>query len=533
MTYSPTPQKQEEAAMRLSRAVTGITGTLAALGAAAAAAPVAPGPSPIPKAAITISKETTYFLGPLKADGTVDHPAALNSVYSEGVTAENNAAVPLLQAFGPRLLSGRPDQQKVRQRIGAPSLGSGPYFIDRDEYVRGLPTRGPDGAATKRPSGTDLLLDVEKRFPWTEREHPLAAGWLKANEGALARIVEGARRPRFWLPLREGVPLWDRKCPSTAYRDAAVALCGRAMLELGSNDVARAWEDLQTSHRLGALVAREPSVMEFLLGAGMEPLFDDALAGLATRGAVTPEQARRILADLDTLPSYPSGLDVIDRLERVETLALAIGLAVEGGGSQGWELLEAPPSVASAVGWDDVLRTINRWFDRFGMAARQDGSSTAREAIRKWLSEAHAAEAKAKATLDAVGRQPAGGGRRTAASPADLSEAMAVKIISGVGTGFDTMARIANRDYQDAYARLDRLGLALAAHRGEKGAFPAALSGLVPQYAQEVPVDPLTSQPFVYEKRGNGYLLYSLGPDGKPDRAVGGKTGDDIVLRVE
>ncbi|MBN1395170.1 MAG: hypothetical protein JW959_09115 [Pirellulales bacterium] len=51
---------------------------------------------------VEISKETTYFTEPLRPDGGVDYVAALNKKYSAGVTPENNALIPLLQAAGPR-----------------------------------------------------------------------------------------------------------------------------------------------------------------------------------------------------------------------------------------------------------------------------------------------------------------------------------------------------------------------------------------------------------------------------------------------
>jgi hypothetical protein len=50
---------------------------------------------------ITVSKKTAHILQPLDANGNVDYLAALNQMTSQGVTRENNAAVPLFRAFGP------------------------------------------------------------------------------------------------------------------------------------------------------------------------------------------------------------------------------------------------------------------------------------------------------------------------------------------------------------------------------------------------------------------------------------------------
>ena len=49
----------------------------------------------------TISKETTYITEPLRKDGYPDYVAAMNQRLSQGVTPENNAAVPFWKAMGP------------------------------------------------------------------------------------------------------------------------------------------------------------------------------------------------------------------------------------------------------------------------------------------------------------------------------------------------------------------------------------------------------------------------------------------------
>ena len=51
--------------------------------------------------AVTISEKTTRITEPLRKDGFPDYVAALNDICAEGVTADNNAAVLFMQAFGP------------------------------------------------------------------------------------------------------------------------------------------------------------------------------------------------------------------------------------------------------------------------------------------------------------------------------------------------------------------------------------------------------------------------------------------------
>jgi hypothetical protein len=57
---------------------------------------------------------------------------------------------------------------------------------------------------------------------------------------------------------------------------------------------------------------------------------------------------------------------------------------------------------------------------------------------------------------------------------------------------------------------------ALHAYKAEHGAYPAALSDLVPNYLSHLPEDPFSNhQPLIYRRTADKYLLYSIGPDAK------------------
>jgi hypothetical protein len=69
-----------------------------------------------------------------------------------------------------------------------------------------------------------------------------------------------------------------------------------------------------------------------------------------------------------------------------------------------------------------------------------------------------------------------------------------------------------------------KLGFALAAYRVDNGAYPEKLADLIPKYVTEVPKDIFNDADLHYQRDGDGYLLYSVGPNGKDD---GGKTFED------
>src|SRR6188474_1129382 len=67
-----------------------------------------------------LAKETTYFSGPLRRDGTVDYVAAMNEQLGRGVTKENSAAVPFLEAVmsGPEGNQQRAHYARVLVKLG-------------------------------------------------------------------------------------------------------------------------------------------------------------------------------------------------------------------------------------------------------------------------------------------------------------------------------------------------------------------------------------------------------------------------------
>ncbi len=85
---------------------------------------------------------------------------------------------------------------------------------------------------------------------------------------------------------------------------------------------------------------------------------------------------------------------------------------------------------------------------------------------------------------------------------------------------------------------LDRLAFALAAYHADHGTYPAQLADLAPKYAADVPKDIFSAAELHYRPEGGGYLLYSVGANGKDDGGKGvadrkaGEDWDDLAVRV-
>lgn len=93
---------------------------------------------------------------------------------------------------------------------------------------------------------------------------------------------------------------------------------------------------------------------------------------------------------------------------------------------------------------------------------------------------------------------------------------------------------------KDVCQKLDRRGLlrlrlletrlALELYRRAEGQWPTQLEDLVPGYLAAVPDDPFAAGPLIYRRQGDGFALYSVGPDGQDNggRTSSGPQDDDL-----
>ena len=73
--------------------------------------------------------------------------------------------------------------------------------------------------------------------------------------------------------------------------------------------------------------------------------------------------------------------------------------------------------------------------------------------------------------------------------------------------------------------------------RNTNGTLPDSLDNLLPAFLNSVPIDPFDGQPLRYKKLAKGYVVYSVGEDGKDDGGAeprqGYTPGTDITFTVE
>jgi len=509
-----------------------------------------------PKGDYTVSKETTYLTEPLRKDGFVNYVAALNQRSSQGVTPENNAAVLFWKALGPKEIAGQ-YREKYCRMLGIPPLPEkGDYFVDHDEYA----TRPKDGTLSKdaKPetasrSKTWDQIERATRRPWSRREFPLLAEWLAAQEKPLALVVAASKRPRWYDPLcaDEGTPLVCVLLPGPQNsRYVTSALCARAMLRLGEGRPEEAWQDLLACHRLGRLLGQGPTLVNLLVAIAIEGMACSGDQALLQSTRFSAAQVETMRKDLDRLPPMPTIADKVDVAERFTYLDIAAVSARDGRkGLLEYErntaLLDFMDSKAlkgtiaslarysadTPLDWDVALRTGNARFDQIVAALRKPTRAARNAAIGKLEEDFRKIMriATDTASLDRAMR----GDRRKALSER-LGQVLLVLFVP---------PEVALNDCSDRAAmtfELTRLGFALAAYRADRGTYPARLAELVPKYVGEVPEDIFSGSELHYQPDAKGYVLYSVGVNGKDDGAKTyedckkhkDKGWDDLVVRV-
>ena len=475
-----------------------------------------------PETPIRVARETTFLTAPLAADGLPDYEAGLLAMAGPAPAPEDNAAVELLQVMWPLGIDAT-DLPAVCKALGIPDTPPADPLVE--------PTHDPAGKVS------DDVFEKTLSQPWTTAEHPDMAAWLMRHEGAIDRLVAAADRPRFWLPsssLLDGRPamLFEMTLePLRHLRSLSRFVLARALLHAGEGRHAAAWRDIRAVHRLGRLsVARESGpqtimghLVAIALMAHAEYVTTRHLLGSPT---LPPDVLAAIRRELDAGPTLPESADalVCERLLCVDAVVLFARRVPGGRLARARAINEKSGSTvlalasATSIDWNLVLERLNTSKDDFAAALRLPTYAERRAALDRLTAPTASARSSSsgwRATGDTIlgtcSRQ------YRSALIADTVESLLLPGMRGVEA-----ATIRCR----ALTTLTRTAAALAAWRADQPAgvppYPEQLDALVPRYLPAVPIDPFTDTPLIYERRGDGYLLASVGQNGVYDG------GDDM-----
>ena len=516
-----------------------------------------------PEPRIVVGPHTTVVTAPLAADGLPDYEAALLAMAGPAPPPEENAAVDLLQVLWPMDIAAA-DLPAVCTALGIPATPP-----DR-------PLPDPTGSNRALPDFPRMFYAACDR-PWTDADFPAVAAWLLEHAAGIDRLVAAADRPHFWLPQASFVDGRPARLDtaSPAFRWALTlssVLRSRANWHLGAGRHEAAWRDLRAVLRLGQQFAvtvhgMPRAIADLTVSAKHQGVMHATTRHLLGSPAVPADVIATIRRDLDALGPPPGPATALDgdRLTALDFIAW-IARREPGGcaGRQkaiakidiGWfdrpVILDAQPWARAALwtslDWNVILERVNALHDRYAAAAGLPTHRERQAALSPLDKEITAGPTAPPATAFAEFANAMAFSCNRGWRSAVVGEALSRMHASGGLAAFLTRAT-----EHRARIGLLRTAAALAAWRSDQPAgaapYPERLEALVPAYIPEVPLDPFTDAPLLYERRGDGYLLASVGPDGTFDggtdesgRIVGGewlaepvktrlKTWD-IVVRV-
>jgi hypothetical protein len=303
------------------------------------------------------------------------------------------------------------------------------------------------------------------------------------------------------------------------------------MLRLREGKADEAWADILACHRLGRLVGRGATLIEGLVGVAICQIAANATLAYLDSADLTAGQARACAKDLRSLPAFAPTAEKIEVMERMAGLD-ALQMVRRGGPAALANLLDDSSFVVpdqkalDAVDWATVMQTMNGGYDRLVVAMKVRDRAARAKAFEKVEADFLAAkkevadEKKLKKLSDAKDGKAIG-------------KAFGGLLMSLLSPALQKV-QLAHERGEQVAANL-QVAFALAAYKADKGNYPAKLADLAPKYLQEVPGDLFSGKALIYKPSGKGYLLYSVGANGKDD---GGKTygdeepGDDLPVKM-
>ena len=489
-------------------------------------------PAAVPAPKITISKETTWATEPLRPDGFVDYMAVVNRRFGQDVTVENNACVLLYQAMGPSP-EGKRQPDRFFQLLGMEPLpDEGKYFQSLANWIREQP-KAPDINAVY-----DMQAKAGER-PWKTDEFPLIAAWLKDNEAPLLTVSAATERPCYFSPLVNADNNPDGGLIAVLLpgvqrsRELGRALAARAMWELAEGSQVDAWRDLMTMHRLGRLVGQGPTLIEYLVGVAIEAMAINGELRFLSETKLSAKMLAMYRKQLDRLPARAAVADKLDAGERSMGLDAAHRLARcqmnfqeltgDGGNDSLIEKL-AEGAIAQMVDWNEVLKPMNRWYDRLVEVGRKPDYLERSVAIRQLDQDLKALVEKrrgAMALLALLG------------GPKAITQMTTDVLISLLLPAVNQVLGAEGRAIQKMHSL--QIAFALAAWRSEHDSYPESLDKLAPKYIAEVPMDLFNGLPLKYERTAVGYRFYSVGQNEKDEEGRSYDdmpSGDDLLVRM-
>lgn len=480
---------------------------------------------------LIFSKEFTRITDVKTKEGLPDYAAAINRHFGKGVSPEKNGAVALYEAFG-AAPEGTRLSDKFFELLGMPAPpDDGKYF---QHFGVGLPVE------TRRKLHD--RYSESRRQPWAEKDFPELAQWLRDNEKPVDIIVKGAMRPQYYSPLvppddADGNPggLIATLLPGIQQsRAIARYLVSRAMMNIEKGNVDHAWRDLIACHRVGEMIGRGPTLIEYLVGTAITQIATHGQIVFLDRVQPAVAQLAQYRKDLSNLRPIKSAIEQMAFTERMMYLDSVVQIAcgridfndLDASPASGLEGFATQLAILS-IDWNIVMREGNRIYDRFDSAMKLDSYQERRAAMIKIEDELKLVRTNVSAKGFLLAAVTEGStGKAIGKMMGNVLSALLLPALSAVDKAH-------NRSVQNRDNLL--LAFALADWNAQHDNYPETLNQLVPDFVSKPPIDAFNEKPLTYRRERDGFIFYSVGVNEIDDNGQSyddEPRGDDLVIRL-
>ncbi len=330
---------------------------------------------------------------------------------------------------------------------------------------------------------------------------------------ALRLLREGAARPECRYSVNYGIkPTSAILLPHLPKMRLGVRLLGLSCeVQLSDGRPEAAAEDCVAALRLAKSARGEPILISQLVDIAANQLAQKRLAALLDRAELSPGTLAKFAAmpsETETRKRFQRTMQG-DRCMGIDTFQFILGKPSSTYAITGEEPSFAKSTLFGAIGYiarpifvaDFVhyIDDMNRYVELAGMPLRN-----AREG---WKQKEAEIEADVRCS---VFRRP-----------------FSRLLIPALLRAAESLECGIERD------QIAALAVALRRFRMDRGQYPDALSALAPKYLPDVPADLFSGEPLKYRREGKGFLLYSVGLNGKDDNGVAtfDREEGDIVWR--
>lgn len=394
-----------------------------------------------------------------------------------------------------------------------------------DWYVKAVGTMHGMSAAER--------TDLEKALTGTWKEVPeTLRGSLGANQPAIDLYLKGAACPNAVYVQPKDLTFATVLTDLQSLRNLTPLVRLDAMRLAAEGDLAGAWKRIYAILRTSQHVGRHGCFMESLVGASFMASGVEAALPCCESAKSDPKLLRAALRDVIALrENAPKMSEPL----KAEYLAMCNMLATLNS-AQGWQNLDLhllPTGHGS--GWSQV-----EYYHGMLMCEPEVSRRTFRLMWTNWLSQVD----RPRYLRSPAGYNnlfpldPAAPVNRNLYSDTQIGEILPqAKVAKSILPATEFFIRA----FDVRVTRLDllELMLALQLYASEHGgSYPDTLEALLPDYLAEIPLDTFgRGDPLKYRREiaPPGFTVWSIGPDGKDDKAAfayaGSSSSGDVLIR--